>query len=466
MTEPTKAERLRQIPSVDELLSRPAIAELVARTDRPLVADAVRAVLDRLRQEILSGNAAETEGELAAIEQRVAAELDQMLAYSLVPVINASGVILHTNLGRAPLSESAVARLEMIARGYSNLEYDLARGERGRRDVHAARLLARLLGAEAAVVVNNNAAAVFLVLNTLAEGGEVIVSRGELVEIGGSFRIPEIMAKSGAVLREVGTTNRTRAADYEAAINERTRLLLRVHPSNFRMIGFVERPELSELLELGRKHNLPVCEDLGSGLLVDLAPFGVRDEPRAQEAIAAGADVVTFSGDKLLGGPQAGVIAGRKPLVERIRKNSLFRALRVDKLTYGALEATLRDYLENRLDAIPALRMIRMSRQELSRRAENFLVELSPAVGNRAKVELAEGWSVIGGGSTPGIELPTRLVTIAPARISATELESRLRAASPPVICRVEEDRVLLDLRTVFPEQEKNLAEAVAKALS
>lgn len=471
MTDGTKAELLRQIPSVDELLSRPTVAELATRVDRALVVAAVRAVLERLRRQIAAGERAEIETELAALDRRIASELDQMLAYSLEPVINASGVILHTNLGRAPLSEAAVERLAAMARGYSNLEYDLARGERGRRDVHAARLLTRLLGAEAAIVVNNNAAAVFLALNTLAEGGEVIVSRGELIEIGGSFRIPEILAKSGALLREVGTTNRTRAADYENAITERTRLLLRVHLSNFRMIGFVERPEASELVALGRKYSLPVCEDLGSGCLVDLRPYGVPDEPRAQEALAAGVDVVTFSGDKLLGGPQAGVIAGRKSLVERLRKNPLFRALRVDKLTYAALEATLRDYLAGRLDAIPGLRMIRATRQEISRRAEAFAEELGRAVSSRApdsgaKVEMREGWSVIGGGSTPGVELPTRLVVVTPARLSAADLEARLRAAKPPVICRVEEDRVLVDLRTVFPEQEKTLAQAMAQALS
>jgi L-seryl-tRNA(Ser) seleniumtransferase len=337
-------------------------------------------------------------------------------------------------------------------------------------------VLERLLGAPASIVVNNNAAAVLITLNTLAEGGEVIVSRGELIEIGGSFRIPEIMQKSGAVLREVGTTNRTRIADYQKAINERTKLLLRVHPSNFRVVGFTERPSLDELVALSRKTNIPVFEDLGSGCLISMAAQGIQEERPVSESLAAGVDVVSFSGDKLLGGPQAGVIAGKKELVERIRRNPLFRAMRVDKLTYAVLEATLQDYWLDRPERIPALRMIRMTRDEVEQRAKRFVAacgqgqlmnQSRPALrGERAgtsalRLELVDGLSVLGGGSAPGQTLPTRLVALRHATQSATNLEECLRGWNPPVIARVEEEAVLLDLRTVLPEQEEVLIEAV-----
>ena len=356
---------LRQIPSVDELLSRPRLVALAQQVDRALVVEVTRAVLDDLRAVIARhGEAPAGALDLDQLEGRIATEIERSLALSLLPVINATGVILHTNLGRAPLAPEAIEHLRQTATQYSNLEYDLAAGARGRRDVHTARLLARLLAAEAAIAVNNNAAAVFLVLNALAKGGEVIVSRGELIEIGDAFLIPDIMAESGAVLREVGTTNRTRIADYERAITDRTRLLLRVHPSNFRIVGFTERPSLAELVELGQRASLPVFEDLGSGCLVDLTAYGL-EEPVARASLAEGASVVSFSGDKLLGGPQAGIIAGKRDLVERIRRNPLFRALRVDKLTIAALEVTLTSYLRGRLDEIPALRMIRLSADEI-----------------------------------------------------------------------------------------------------
>jgi L-seryl-tRNA(Ser) seleniumtransferase len=464
----TRAEWLRQIPSVDELLRRERLEQLAAAHGRALVVEATRRVLERLRRELVTESAESSVLlEPGRLEAAIAAELKRVLEPSLRPVINATGVILHTNLGRAPLSAEAIEHLRRTATQYSNLEYNLAEGTRGKRDAHTAPLLARLLGAEAAIVVNNNAAAVFLMLLALAKDGEVIVSRGELIEIGESFRIPDIMAESGAVLREVGTTNRTSIRDYEQAIGERTRLLLRVHPSNFRVVGFTARPTLEELVALGRRANLPVCEDLGSGCLVDLHPYGV-DEPLAVASLRAGASLVTFSGDKLLGGPQAGIIAGNGELVGRLRRHPLFRALRVDKLTIAVLEATLRSYLQGRLEEIPALRMIQMSLGEMELRAQAFLERLRARLRDaECEMEVRSGHSVIGGGSTPSQELPTRLVAVRSRRFSAAELESRLRTPeqSTPVVARIEDDWLVMDLRTVFPEQEPALAEALASAL-
>ncbi len=455
-----KSELLRRLPSMDELLRRTKIAALAEHEGRAAVTEAARAVLARLRAEVSSGQFDDAGVELAlgGVAAAVEKQLRQALAFHLRPVINATGVVLHTNLGRAPLAEAAVARIGEVAASYSNLEFDLTSGERGKRDVHADRLFRRLLDPEgsagiATVVVNNNAAAVLLALNTLAEGGEVVVSRGELVEIGGSFRIPDVMAKSGAVLREVGTTNRTRLADYERALSERTRLLLRVHRSNFQIVGFTEQPELKELVALGRRRGVPVMEDLGSGALLDLASLGVAGEPGVADSLRAGVDVVTYSGDKLLGGPQAGMISGRAELVARIRSNPIFRALRVDKLTYAALEATLLAYVRQDHDAIPALRMMRLPALEVRRRAEAVAARLAQSA-SKLKIEVVEGESVIGGGSTPGARLPTWLLAVTAGGFSADELAARLRSAEPPVIARVEEGRVLLDLRTVFPEQD------------
>jgi L-seryl-tRNA(Ser) seleniumtransferase len=465
---PERAELLRQIPSVDDLLAQPKLRALAERMDRSVVVEVARAVLADLRVRI-SGetNFAALALEAGALEAQIAERVERLLARSLVPVINASGVVLHTNLGRAPLAAEVAEHLRETATQYSNLEYDLEAGERGKRDVHTARLLERLTGAEAAIVVNNCAAAVLLVLAALAKGGEVLVSRGELIEIGDGFRIPEIMAESGAVLREVGTTNRTRIADYERAITEKTRLLLRVHPSNFRITGFTERATLEELVELGRRTGLPVMEDLGSGCLVDLSEQGL-EEPVARASIEAGASVVTFSGDKLLGGPQAGIIAGKKEIVQRIRRHPLFRALRVDKMTIAALEVTLGAYLRGAFDEIPALRMIRIAAAEIGRRAENFLRELRPELPpGEVEVEVTDGTSLIGGGSTPTQELPTRVIRIASALHSPAQLEQRLRKAprGVSVIARVEEERLVLDLRTVLPEQESVLRETLAAVL-
>jgi L-seryl-tRNA(Ser) seleniumtransferase len=463
-----QTDLLRQIPSVDELLTQSRLASLAKRVDRTLLVEITRATLADLRAKIADD--AQTlvlTLDTAALEDHITSAVEQILSRSLQPVINATGVILHTNLGRSPLTEAAVEEFRRTATQYSNLEYDLEAGARGKRDVHTAQLLERLTGAEAAIVVNNCAAAVLLVLAALAKGGEVIVSRGELIEIGDGFRIPEIMAESGATLREVGTTNRTRIADYERAINEETRLLLRVHPSNFQITGFAEKPTLEELAALSQRTSLPLIEDLGSGCLVDLSAAGIS-EPLVRHSIDAGVSVVMFSGDKLLGGPQAGIIAGKKEIVTRIRRHPLFRALRVDKLTTAALEATLSAYLRAELDEIPALRMIRMTPQELKRRAENFLRELTPELPlGEVELEVADGASLAGGGSTPTQSLPTRIIRIASARHSAAQLEQRLRRSSAgiSVIARVEDDHLVLDLRTVFPEQEPQLVKALAAAL-
>jgi L-seryl-tRNA(Ser) seleniumtransferase len=463
-----QADLLRQIPSVDELLGQPRLAALAQRVDRELLVEITRAALADLRQRISGeGATAVLALDASSLEERIASMVERVLASSLSPVINATGVILHTNLGRAPLSAAVIEEFRRSATSYSNLEYDLEAGARGKRDLHTAQLLERLTGAEAAIVVNNCAAAVLLVLAALAKGAEVIVSRGELIEIGDGFRIPEIMAQSGAILREVGTTNRTRIADYENAINENTRLLLRVHPSNFAITGFAEKPSLEELVALSQRTGLPLIEDLGSGCLVDLSAAGIN-EPLVRQSVDSGVSMVMFSGDKLLGGPQAGIIAGKKELVARVRRHPLFRALRVDKLTTAALAATLGAYLRGALDEVPALRMIRMNVQEIKRRAENFLRELTPELPlGEVELEITDGNSLAGGGSTPTQSLPTKIIRIASARYSASQLEERLRRAptGTSVIGRVEDDRLILDLRTVFPEQEHLLLKTLSAAL-
>ena len=449
-------ELLRQIPSVDELLGGSVLRQLEAELGHRVVVQAARAVLQGVREGITKGTIKTFSPD--GLDEEIAQAAHDLAAYSLQPVINATGVLLHTNLGRAPLAARAVKHFEEIAGRYSNLEYDIEAGKRGRRDTHTDRLFAGLVGAERTLVVNNNAAAVFLTLNALAEGGEVVVSRGELIEIGGSFRIPDICAKSGAVLKEVGTTNRTRLADYAGAINENTRALMRVHPSNFRVVGFTERPELAELAELAHQHHLPLIEDLGSGCLIDLRPLGIQDESPVGASLKAGADVVTFSGDKLLGGPQAGLICGNSEFLDCIRRNPLFRALRVDKLTLATLEATVRLYLDGKLDDVPVLRMMRMPLDELAARAASLAAKLVQIPAISAQVE--DGVSVIGGGSTPGQSLPTRLVAVQHSSLSAQEVEAALRRNRPPVIARVEHNRLLLDLRTVFDGQDAEIVQA------
>lgn len=426
--------KLRSLPSVDEL-ARAAGAGF----PHSLAVAEARTVIDSLRARLRAG-----ETDVPAPHAEFASRLKQIAEPSLRRVINATGVVLHTNLGRAPLAAWETEP------GYSNLEYDLAAGGRGRRDSHFQPLAERLLGAPA-IAVNNGAAAVLLALHELAGGGEAIVSRGELVEIGDGFRVSEICVHSGATLREVGATNRTHVADYRAAINERTRLILRVHPSNFRIEGFAGRPELAELCALGRERGIPVYEDLGSGCLIDLKPYGI-EEPTITESLSAGADLVSFSGDKLLGGPQAGLIAGRAELVARLRRNPLYRALRLDKLVIGVLETTLRHLLLEQYDQLPVLRMIRRTVESIEARAEHLAAVIPGA-------KLVDGQSLVGGGSTPGQTLPTRLVSIC---TNAVALERKLRGNRPPVIARIEDDCLLIDLRTVELEDDEALLGALA----
>jgi L-seryl-tRNA(Ser) seleniumtransferase len=433
----------RDLPPVDQVIAR--LGDLAA--PRALIVAETRRVLAEMRREILEGGTPQAMEESAA-EERVRRNLAALARTSLQRVINATGVILHTNLGRAPVTEFT------LLSGYSNLEYDLTQGRRGKRDSHVTGLLERLTG-KPSIIVNNNAAAIMLALHSLAHGGEVIVSRGELIEIGDGFRIPDIMAASGTQLREVGTTNRTHLDDYRDAIGPRTRLLLRVHPSNFRIEGFSSKPLLSELAALGREHGIPLYEDLGSGCVMDLRPFGIN-EPCVTDSLDAGVNLVSFSGDKLLGGPQAGVLSGDAELIQKLRRDPLFRALRVDKLTTQTLEATLRLLVFERWEQIPALRMIRASADEIRVRAERIRTRLP-------SLEIAPGESVAGGGSSPGQTLKTWLLVV-PGNASANE--RRLRSGSPPVIARIEDDRLVLDLRTVFPEEEDDLIRALGASVS
>src|SRR3954470_2168517 len=466
MNTEVKSELYRKLPSVDELTK--SLADLVTREGAPAVAAAARDVLERLRQEISAGRISAPGVDLAisGLPDAVGRQLVRSLQYSLRPVINATGVVLHTNLGRAPISSGALELIARIAGGYTNLEFDVASGERGKRDVHADRLFAKLLSQQTAistVVVNNCAAAVLLALNSLAEGGEVIVSRGELVEIGGGFRVPEVMTKAGATLREVGTTNRTRIADYEKAITEKTRILLRVHRSNFEMVGFTEQPKLDELVALGRKHKIPVVEDLGNGASVDLRSLGVTGEWGVADSLRAGVDVGAYSGDKLLGGPQAGMLSGKPDAIASIRSNPLFRALRVDKLTYAALESTLMAYIKQDHNAIPTLRMLRLPADEIRTRAQVIRARVESGNSSALKLEIVAGQSVIGGGTAPSATLPTALLAVTHQSMNADSLAARLRAVEPPIVARIEEGRVLLDLRTVFPEQDGAIAQALTR---
>ena len=480
----------RSIPSVDRLLASEAFAPVLAGAPRMLVRDALQAVQDEVRRLASAGARAGLPASAGAGSptragagspdvsplvdpsawadpswwaERVSSWLAARTRPSLRPVINATGVVLHTNLGRAPLAAAAREAVARAALGYSNLEYDLEAGERGSRYDHCAALLRELTGAEAALVVNNNAAALVLALNTLAEGRDAIVSRGELVEIGGSFRVPEIMAKSGARMREVGSTNKTRREDYETALGGETGAILKVHRSNFRIVGFTAEVPLPELVALGRARGVPVINDLGSGLLLDLRPLGLPHEPTAREALEAGADVVTMSGDKLLGGPQAGIILGRGEWIARMRKNPLCRAFRVDKLTLAALEATLALYRDPdvALREIPVLRMIALKVEELERRARAWADQLRAA---GVAADAVPGASAIGGGSYPGVELPTFLLAIDPAPRSVHEVEAALRRGEPAVVARIVDDRIVLDPRTVLEEEEATLLRRVVNA--
>jgi len=455
---------LRQIPSVDQLLHRPRIQALISTYTRKLVLKQIQQCLADLREEV-SNDQIDADGlqeRLAAIEQTLEERLRRHLSPSLRKIINATGVILHTNIGRAPLPEEAFEAVRELACSYSNLEYDLDSGERGHRDRHFEERVRRLLNCEAATVVNNNAAAVFLILNTLAAGRKVLVSRGELIEIGGSFRIPAIMAQSGAVLAEVGTTNKTRLADYEDAIDDHTALILRVHPSNYRIIGFTERPELKDLALLARRRGIPLVKDAGSGYLHQISHPAMRNEPSVEEALASGADLVCFSGDKVMGGPQAGIIVGRQDLISRIRRNPLVRVCRVDKLTFGILEWTLTEYEKGTyLETLPVYRMLLQSQEEVRARAESLAVRLRPL---GFEVGLSDGVSLIGGGSAPEETIPTALLLISLPAFSVSRLEARLRRNEPPILARTENDRLVIDLRTVMQGDEDAIFAALSLA--
>ncbi len=450
----------RAIPSLEQLRQRAGGRALEARFGREATAAALRAGAAAIRAAMTAGQAVDG----GAVADRIIADADARLAAatrgSLRPVVNATGVIVHTNLGRAPLSLRALERVTTVARGYATLEYDLTTGSRGSRSVHAEHLLTVLTGAPAALVVNNNAAAMLLILTGLARGREVLISRGELVEIGGGFRVPDVMAQSGAILREVGTTNRTRISDYTAAAGAKTALFLRVHPSNFRIEGFTERPSLVELVAAGRSCGVPVAEDLGSGNLDAASPW----EPTVQASLTAGVDLVSISGDKLLGGPQAGIVLGTKMLIDRLRAHPLMRALRVDKLTYAALEGTLLDHWAGRAhDDVPVLRMLHAPLEVVRARAVALAGELATRGWTSAVVD---GESAIGGGSAPGVTVPTALVQLAWAGWSADRLESWLRALDTPVIARIQDDAVVFDLRTVAPKEDARLASLVAPGAS
>ncbi len=460
----TQKSALAAIPAVDELLKQGEAAGLLASHPRSSVIDAIRETLAEVRSRLRQGESVDLRSE--ALIPEIRRRVLQAEAYSLQPLINATGIVLHTNLGRATLSDRAIRNMAAVGSGYTNLEYDLEAGMRGKRHVHLKRLLVRLTGAEDALVVNNNAAAVFLCLNTIARCREVIVSRGELVEIGGSFRVPDVMAASGAQLREVGTTNKTHLRDYEGAIGDTTGMLLKVHQSNYRMIGFTEEVPIADLVALGRKKGIPVMFDLGSGCLVDFRPYGVLTEPTVQEMVTAGVDLITFSGDKLLGGPQGGLIVGRKDLISRLQKNPMARAFRIDKLTIAAFEATLAAYAEPEQAGkeIPVLAMLFQPAEKIHRRALRIASALRRSLpGIRPRV--LRDASQAGGGSLPETSWPTSVVAIGPEALSVNEFEERLRKGVPPVIARIRNDRLLLDARTIADREIPVLIERVAAAL-
>jgi L-seryl-tRNA(Ser) seleniumtransferase len=452
------SERLREIPGVDTLLTIAEIQEALSRYPRKLMLESLRHVLETQRKQLLVNP---EQAHLVKLDHGSLVELTldhlrRISEHTLQQVVNATGIIIHTNLGRSLVAQEALMRLQTMCSSYNNLEYDIAAGRRGSRYVHAESILRELTGAEAALVVNNNAGAVLLVLNTLASGREVIVSRGQLVEIGGSFRIPDVMRSSGAVLREVGCTNRTHVHDYEGAVNERTALLLRVHMSNYRIVGFSSEVKGSELAEIGRKHGIAVMEDLGSGCLIDLSPFGLTEEPTVQEIVQSGVDVITFSGDKLLGGPQAGIIVGRQDIVARCRKNPLTRALRVDKMTLAVLEATLRLYRDKNqaIQHIPTLRMISLTPELLQERADTLARQLRAIdLQGHFTIRVQQGFSQVGGGSLPDQNLPSYTVALCSSTISTQRIEAFLRLSKPSIVGRIEADQYLMDVRTLQPDE-------------
>lgn len=447
-----KKELLRKLPSVDSLLKDSKIAGLLKERSRRTVVDAIRAALEEERGLIRDSDAKVYRFNIGPFRETVRAEIEKSGRLSLARVVNATGVILHTNLGRAPLAAAALKNLIDVSTGYANLEFDVEKGERGERYSHLEPLLCRLTGAEAALVVNNNAAAVLLVLNTLTEGKEVIVSRGELVEIGGSFRVPDVMRKSGARLVEVGTTNRTHLRDYEAAIDTDTALILKVHRSNFDMVGFTADVPVQDLVKLGKDNNIHVMNDLGSGSLVDLSRYGMKREPTVQDSVAVGIDVTTFSGDKLLGGPQAGIIIGKREVIDAVKKNPLTRALRIDKLTVAALEATLKIYMDElkAVQEIPVLRMLTLPVADVAKSARRLLKVLRDVSAGSFEASIGDGHTQVGGGAMPLQAIPTKLLFVKAKGVSPNRLEKALRMNRVPIITRIERDQVVLDMRTLL----------------
>lgn len=458
---------LRNLPSVDELLRSNTARSVAISSGERHAAGLVRRAIDELRTEVSDmGTGAHSKQELLARgEKRITELWGAERVAGVQRVLNATGVIIHTNLGRAPLSEEARNAIAGAA-GYCALEYDLATGKRGRRGARAEEMLAELTGAESVVIVNNCAAAAFFVLSVFAAGGEVVISRGELVEIGGDFRVPDVLSQSGATLREVGTTNRTKLVDYEKAINKNTRLLLSVHPSNYRIVGFTAKPSVAELAALAQRHGLVFYEDIGSGALTDLGSVGLSDEPIVTASVSAGVDIVTFSGDKLLGGPQAGIIAGKTEFIERLRNHPLYRALRVDKLAYAGLEATLEAYRRgDDHTEVPVQKMLSLSKGEIEARAKRFIEKLNNelGIGNKLKCEPRDGESAVGGGAAPTAHLVTTLIAVTHETLAAPSLELALRHSSPPVITRIVADEVLIDLRTILEDEETELLSALAR---
>ncbi len=462
---------LKSLPKIDEVILLLEKKDVYSRASREIVKEMSQKAVQKLRDEIV--NSSQAGNSKANIDINYVAQLvDNLIkdlhSCRLQRVVNATGVILHTNLGRAPLSPEALQRIFEVGCGYSNLEFDLTRGERGNRYDHVREIICTLTGAEDALIVNNNAAAVLLVLNTLSEGKEAIVSRGELIEIGGEFRIPEVMQKSAAIMREVGTTNRTRLSDYEKAICDNTGLILKVHTSNYRIVGFTEEADIVSLTALGKKKGIPLVDDLGSGCLIDLEKYGLQHEPTVREVVATGIDVVTFSGDKLLGGPQAGIIVGKKTILELIKKNPLNRALRIDKFTLAALEATLIHYL-NPAKVVSSLRPLKSLTEPLSdvkKRASKLISKLRKAKFYSLEFSLKEDFSAAGGGSLPLEKIPTFLVGVKNKNLSASRMEAKLRQAAVPVIVRVDKDEILLDVRTVTEDEFTFIIEGLRQCLA
>ncbi len=461
----TIQQKLSQLPQVDECLKSPYGGKWLEAHYRSIVIRSIREVIDSKRKEILAG--ADPEITIDAIAGEIEKAIKKHSAYKLRPLINASGVIIHTNLGRAILSDRAIENVVANAGGYSNLEYEIAKGKRGKRYSHIKDIIKELTGAEDAIVVNNNAAAVLICLDTFAKGKEVIVSRGELVEIGGSFRIPAVMQASGAILREVGTTNKTHLSDYENAVCGNTGLFLKVHQSNYKVIGFTEEVPIEKLVKLGNEYNIPVVDDLGSGCLISLERFGIYGEPTVQQVIKSGADLVTFSGDKLLGGPQAGIIVGKEKLIQKIEKNPMLRALRIDKMTFAALEATFMQYLdeEKAILDIPVLRMLTQSEEEIKKRARKIMTALKKSITGQADVNIVPDHSRAGGGSLPETDFPTYAVSVKPLNISVNALERKLRLGDTPVIARIQGDMLLIDARTVQDKEVKTLVHCIIAAI-